>query len=424
MLRSVVKSAFLVGLTISPAMFGPTLAADAKQDREAVSLWSRSKLLDSSERQELGERGVSVNGWLTQTYQSIMEGDGPHAGQYGGKATVTGTFDGGKLGLWEGLSANVIFEQIYGDDANSFGNGLLPANGIMAFPRVGGYDHDLSLIVSQRFNENFDLSVGKFNLLHLVAKTPLVGGGGEETFINPGLAGPITGVVPPYLLGAVANIHTDLIDYTIMVYDPRSAQDLDVVEHPFEEGVTFLASATMPTQINGLPGYYGVRGIYSTAEGLDLSRIPEIAELPPEAEGTLTRKGKWYVNVAVQQYLYENPDQPGNGWGLFAYAAIADGNPNVFRWTAFGGLAGNSFLPGREMDKWGIGYFRYGLSDDLKDGLDELDIQIQDEQGIEAFYNFFVTPWFQVTGDIQWIDSFKPGVSDDLIGMVRVRSVF
>ncbi len=238
MLGVAVKAALLASLVISPAMFGPTLAADTKQDREDVSLWSRSKLLDSSERQELGERGVSINGWLTQTYQSIIEGDGPHAGQYGGMATVTGTFDGGKLGLWEGLSANVIFEQIYGDDANSFGNGLLPANGIMAFPRVGGYNHDLSLIVSQRFNENFDLSVGKFNLLHLVAKTPLVGGGGEETFINPGLAGPITGVVPPYLLGAVANIHTDLIDYTIMVYDPRSAQDSDVLEHPFEDGVS------------------------------------------------------------------------------------------------------------------------------------------------------------------------------------------
>ena len=76
------------------------------------------------------------------------------------------------------------------------------------------------------------------------------------------------------------------------------------------------------------------------------------------------------------------------------------------------------------MDKWGIGYFRYGLSDDLKDGLDELDIEIQDEQGIEAFYNFFVTPWFQVTGDIQWIDPFRTGASDELIGILRVRTVF
>jgi len=377
-----------------------------------------------SPREVLANAGVDINAWLTQTYEGIISGDGPHEWQYGGKATVTATFDGEKLGLWSGLSANLIYEQIYGDDLNADDSVLLPANGIMAFPRVGGYDYDVSFTISQQFGDAFNLSVGKFNLLHLVAKTPLVGGGAEETFLNAAMAGPITGVVPPYLLGVVANIHTELVDYTAMIYDPRNAQDWEVVEDPFADGVTFLLSATVPTHISGLPGYYGARGIYSTAEGLDLSRVPELAGLPPESQDTLTRDGKWYFNVAVQQYLYENPDMPGNGWGLFAYAAIADGNPNVIQWTAYGGLAGNSPLPGREMDKWGIGYFRYGLSGDLKDGLDTLGIGLQDEQGVEAFYNFFLTPWFQVTADVQWIDSFNPDVSDDVLGILRVRTVF
>lgn len=96
----------------------------------------------------------------------------------------------------------------------------------------------------------------------------------------------------------------------------------------------------------------------------------------------------------------------------------------MIQWTAYGGLAGNSPLPGREMDKWGIGYFYYGLSGDLKDGLDTLGIGLRDEQGVEAFYNLFLTPWFQVTADIQWIDSFNPDVSDDVLGILRVRTVF
>ena len=54
MIGVAVKVAALASLVISPAMIGPSLAADAKQDREDVSLWSRSKLLDSPERQERG----------------------------------------------------------------------------------------------------------------------------------------------------------------------------------------------------------------------------------------------------------------------------------------------------------------------------------------------------------------------------------
>ena len=378
-----------------------------------------------SPREALTAAGIDVNAWLTQTYQGVIDGDGTHDWQYGGKFTATVNVDGESFGTWPGLGLGVIYEKSYGEDANSQDDGtLLPTNSIMAFPRLGGYDQDLSVNISQRFGENFTLSVGKFNLLHLVAKTPLVGGGGEETFLNAAMAGPITGVVPPYLVGAIANIHTEQVDYTIMVYDPRSAQNWDVVTHPFEDGVSTALSATVPVSIGGLPGYYGIRGIFSTAEGLDLSRIPEIAALPAQSESSLTREGYWYLNASVQQYLYEDPDQPGKGWGFFAYAAIADGNPNAIQWTAYGGLAGNSPLPGREMDKWGIGYFRYGLSGDLKDGLEALNIEIEDEEGVEAFYNFAVTPWMQVTSDIQWINPFESDKKEAVVGLLRARTLF
>jgi len=167
-----------------------------------------------------------------------------------------------------------------------------------------------------------------------------------------------------------------------------------------------------------------VRGVYSTSEGLDLSRIPEFVELPPQSQATLTKRGYWYLNASVQQYLYEDPSQPGTGWGVFAYAAIADGNPNVLRWTIFAGLAGNNPLPARNMDKWGIGYFRYGLSDDLIDGLDAIGIDIWDEEGVEAFYNLAVTPWMRLTADIQWINPFQSGNDDAVIGILRARTLF
>ena len=61
---------------------------------------------------------------------------------------------------------------------------MLPVNTALAFPTLGGYDYDLSLVVTQAFSENTTLSVGKFNMLDAAAKTPLLGGGGLDDLLQ------------------------------------------------------------------------------------------------------------------------------------------------------------------------------------------------------------------------------------------------
>ena len=93
--------------------------------------WERPALLDGpgSPRQELKERGIVVDAWLTQFYQGVVAGDGDREWQYGGKGDLIATFDGGKLGLWKGLYVNVHQEWLYGEDANNQGDGsLFPVN--------------------------------------------------------------------------------------------------------------------------------------------------------------------------------------------------------------------------------------------------------------------------------------------------------
>jgi porin len=206
-----------------------------------------------------------------------------------------------------------------------------------------------------------------------------------------------------------------------MVFDPRNAQDPDVVEHPFEDATSVALSMTVPTKIAGLRGYYGLRGVVSNNEGLNLANIPGLF-LPSTSQADLTKKGYWYVNGSVQQFLYEDPNHPGAGWGFFAYASIADGNPNPIKWTAYFGLAGNN--PYRHMDRWGVAYFKYGISKDLLNGLSTLGIQRQDEQGVEAFYNIGVTPWLQLTADIQWIDPFQSDRNNAIVTTLRLRTLF
>ena len=83
------------------------------------------------------------------------------------------------------------------------------------------------------------------------------------------------------------------------------------------------------------------------------------------------------------------------------------------------------FLMGMETQGgWGIGYFHYGWSDNLKDGLEELGSGLEDEHGVEAFYNLALTPWLRLTADLQWIDPATPGREDALIGSLRTQIKF
>lgn len=397
---------------------------------DTAGIWDRPALLDGpgTVKQSLRDRGVSVDAWLTQFYQGVIAGEGDREWQYGGKGDLIVTFDGQKLGLWQGFYVNVHQEWLYGEDANNQGDGsILPVNTAMGFPRLGGYERDTSIIVTQTFGEQFSISVGKFNLLDAAAKTPLTGGGGLDTFMNTALAAPISGVTPPYIVGGIASLKTEPAIFTLMVYDPRNAQNWDVIEHPFEDGTTTSLSITVPTKVAGLTGYYGVRGVYSSKDGLDLADIPQLI-LPPGSEGpvqtALDTDNYWYVSASVQQYFYQDPTNPAVGWGLFADAAVSDGNPNPFKWRFLGGLAGNSPIAGREQDRWGVGYFYYGLSDDLKDSLSTIGIAIADEQGIEAFYNYFITPWLRLTGDVQWIDTGRADLDDAVLAAVRLQTRF
>lgn len=393
----------------------------------AVSdLWERPALLDGGggPKDVLKAHGIIVDGGVTQFYQGVVSGDGSHQWEYGGKVDLAATFVGDKLGLWRGLFVSVHQEWLYGEDVNGQGDGsLIPLNTAMGFPRLGGHDRDTSIVVTQNFGEQLSVSAGKFNLLDVAAKTPIVGGGGLETFMNTTIAAPISGVTPPYLLGAIATLKTEPATFTLMVYDPRNAQSWDVIENPFEKGTTVSLSVTVPTKFGGLTGFYGVRGVYSTKEGLDLADMPQLL-LPPEAQGKLTKKGYWFASASVQQYLYQDPDNPAAGWGLFGDFGISDGNPNAVAWHVLGGVGGTGTLPSRPLDRWGVGYFKYALSDDLIASLNTLGIPLADEQGIEAYYNLALTPWQRITADVQWIDTGRADRDEAWVLGVRSQTKF
>ena len=417
-------AAILSGLIVSllPAL---TWAADGPSSQDwSDDLSTRPTLLDwpGGPKDKLRNFGIGLDLSLTQFYQGLTSGDGDKTWQYSGKGDAIVTFDAHKLGLWQGLSARLHQEFVYGDDANAQGDGtVIPVNTAMAFAD----DFETSFTVSQQFGERVSLSVGKFNMVDAASRTPLLGGGGLDTFMNTALAAPISGVTPPYILGSSLSLRTDTATFGFFIYDPRNAEDSEVLEKPFDDGVTFSLSTSVPIEIAGRRGFQNLRGVYSTQEGIDLRDVPQLG-LPPELRDEPGDKDPyWYLAYSFQQFLHHDEVDPSRGWGLFGQVGVSDGNPNPISGHVFAGLGGNSFLPNRSEDRWGIAYFNYQLSDDLSDASQrDLGVRFGDEEGVEAFYNLAVTPWFRVTGDIQYVDPFPAGQDGSLFLGLRVQTKF
>ncbi|MHB8969324.1 MAG: carbohydrate porin [Pirellulaceae bacterium] len=85
---------------------------------------------------------------------------------------------------------------------------------------------------------------------------------------------------------------------------------------------------------------------------------------------------------------------------LFGRASISDGNPTPLRYYLSAGLGGNSPLRCDRGDNWGIGWYYVSASDEFGP-LPRAIFDPQDGSGVEVFYNFQVTPWLNVTPDVQ-----------------------
>ncbi len=116
-------------------------------------------------RSKLAENGVTMDMFATQFYQGVTSGGLLPQFEYGGKLDVLPNFDGQKLGLWQGLSANAHVETRFGTTTNANAGTLLPSNAAMAFP----FDPDTqgvwltALKFNQALSEHFVVFAGKLN---------------------------------------------------------------------------------------------------------------------------------------------------------------------------------------------------------------------------------------------------------------------
>ena len=389
-------------------------------------------------RSKLAESGVTMDVFATQFYQGVTSGGLSREFEYGGKLDLLPNFDGHKLGLWQGLSANMHVENRFGTTANSNAGTLLPSNAAMAFP----FDNDPTGVwltafkFNQALSEHFVLFAGKLNGLDGYAlkyspgvATNLPGLGG---FQSTGLVfNPIAARGVPYsAAGAGAAVifgEGSTLGFSVMDPEERSDRGLDNL---FNGGATMATDLVIRSKPMGLPLILDLGGVYTTANYTSLDRSVYLDLLrqgqlqAAVGAGNLpVENGSWALYASGSQALWQSSSDPSATWGVFGGLGLSDGNPNPIRYYASCGIGGRNMSSCRPLDSYGIGYYYLGLSDEVKD-LTQNVRPLRDEYGAELFYNIAVLPSCRLTPNFQVARPATVGVDMPILAGLRLQMIF
>ncbi|MFO1092290.1 MAG: carbohydrate porin [Planctomycetaceae bacterium] len=327
-------------------------------------------------------------------------------GQYGLKLDLE------KFGGLPHGSLLVRTEHWYGEYGNvslktgAFPPAVFPA----ALPPVPNEPGDLFLtdfVITQPLSPQLVVFAGKKNVLGAADQDVFAGGNGTHQFMNQALiANPAFLLGLPYtsfVVGAAMPQTWGMI--SAFVYDPKDrTQEIMDFGSLYAKGAIAGGEVKVNTNFFGLPGDQHIGGMWKHVDLTDLrfNEPPPGIYPEPTVPGFPTLANSWTAYYGFDQYLMVFSGKPRKGWGLFGRASISDGNPTPLRYFLSAGIGGDSNLRRGKGDRWGIGWYYVGASNQFGP-LPQLLFGPRDGTGVEMYYNVQVNPWLNVTPDMQLI---------------------
>ncbi len=214
------------------------------------------------------------------------------------------------------------------------------------------------------------------------------------------------------------------------VLDPNTAAD-NFAKNAFN-GVNLYVTAVGSYEIGGLPGQFSPSFNWSNKPKVDLAQpfglLTSPAQVAQAVGGLLGanslnglptnfRSESWFAIANVSQYLYVKDDpamigeklksgQPLNGVGIFARAGYAPPETNPITQDYSVGLIAHGLINVRSYDSFGVAYYYNVISNNFKDAVTNLtfgESHASNEQGVEVFYDFAITPAIRLIPSYQHI---------------------
>ena len=302
----------------------------------------------------------------------------------------------------------------------------MPVNFMLAVPQPSGSITALTGVKFTQFlSESTLVYAGKINTLDDF-KQPLTGAGGLNGFQNTALLfNPVTARTVPYSTFGAGFAYLQNMEplFAAAVFDTNNTPTVSGFDTFFDNGATVFAQLNLQTNFFDRPGHQGISGTYSSGTYTNLSPSAYFDPIDGLVILSTSKTGSWSLAYNFDHAFYVSPDDPKRKWGVFGNLGIADNNPSPINWFASAGISGASPITGRKADSFGVGYFYLGVSEPLKD-LAPVLLPLQNENGVELYYNVAVTPWCQITPDIQIIDPFRERVDSSLLFGLRAKIDF
>jgi porin len=441
-LKIIAIAIFLVEVCFAP--HGRAAEAPAANPYSG-DIWSRSTLTGDwwGLRNQLAQKGVTVDMSLTQAAQGIVHGGKDSGWQYsGGRGDIILNLDTQKLGLWPGGFLNVEAEGnfIPADTLRKSINGragsLMPVNSNQFYPTPAGDNFNLpALNFTQFLSPYFGLTLGKYATLTSTSgdMNEFAHGKGDTQFMNLALnANPVMVLTVPYSTLATGLLVLPTKDpkqaiVSFFVMSSTGKASTSGFDDLNDDNLTFAGEGRVRTDFFGLTGHQLLGATYSNRR---FTSIDQNARFIFENGAFEGKKGSWNVYYNFDQFLYEPKKGSGEGIGVFGRFGASDGNPNFMHFFYSLGIGGKGVIPGRHNDKYGFGFYYIDVKNPKLQGLFQTTKLLRDEYGFEAFYNFAVTPWLMLTPDIQvvrgaqkntfTIDSLPTIVSRKSIGTATI----
>jgi porin len=379
-------------------------------------IWSRSTLSGDwfGLRNELAAKGVTLDMSLTQAAQGIVHGGKETGWQYGGgRGDINLLLDTGKLGLWPGgfltveAEGNFIPADNFFKSINGRSGALMAINSSQLFPTPAGDNFNLPAFnFTQFLSPNVGLTIGKYATISSSSgdMNEFAHGKGDAQFMNTALnVNPVLLTTVPY-----STLGTGLI--VLPTKDPNQAivsflvlsstgkastsgfDDLD------GNNLTFIGEGRVRTEYFGLTGHQLFGAAFSNR---NFTAIDQNARFIFENGGFEGKKGSWNIHYNFDQYFYEPKKGSGEGIGVFGRFGASDGNPNFMNFFYSLGVGGKGVIPNRPNDRYGFGFYYIDTNSPKLQGVFRSTKLLRDEYGFEGFYNVAITPWLQLTPDIQ-----------------------
>ncbi len=349
---------------------------------------------DSASINALTNRGITTDTYGSGRFDALVE------------------LDSTRLGLWRGGQINTHLEAEAGPLPGWRGGAFWPVNTAAILPLTAPRRWSLSsLYVRQKWGGT-RVMVGKVNVIDWQRHNPFFGGWGFERFQNLALVLPPTGVTPATLMAASISQTVGEVTFTAMAYDPkdRTEQTFDKL---FADGVNVSLSAQWNGPLWKRASNLGMAYIATTVKSVSLEEnyLPsQLRRRGPVSPSNLT------VNFGHQ--LWASLVRPGKGIGLYGRFGITGGDPNPIQSSLAVGISGDGFWRSRPWDGFGVGVYRYNWAKGLSS---TLQTPLQNELGMELFYNLGLTPWLSISPNLQVIRPATAGAP--LLTTLGLRSV-